>query len=311
MGGTRFGSWASGVKRGAWTGWLRLSVLGGFFGVMLLPVGEVYSNHFPMIRRFHIEGNDLQWISGRGAPHQRYHLWIRQRSFKEDDHIPMNFNCPNNTDDWTQYVTTGFADGKGNFTIQDLDLMVLPPGVGNENCTAGLFTEFLVGWGATENQVPKLHMFNVPNYLWNQPQEFVEVDVENAFQVGVAITDGPNDTATAFGGVDMDEDGIDLCDHPGFDCGERVSFLGSGGTFSSPAIVEHDASIFSIPAPMVDDEYHYILSMAEAHGDGASFLAAAKTARADDTLGPSIDVDVDIFGKIDFNCNGGLFDFPL
>jgi hypothetical protein len=75
--------------------------------------------------------------------------------------------------------------------------------------------------------------------------------------------------------------------------------------------VEHDASIFSIPAPMVDDEYHYILSMAEAHGDGASFLAAAKTARADDTLGPSIDVDVDIFGKIDFNCNGGLFDFPL
>jgi hypothetical protein len=200
-------------------------------------------------------------------------------------------------------------DSTGTFVIPNLDLMVMPSGVGTQDCTAALFSEFVVGFGADEDNVPKLHMFNIPNYLTNDPEEWVEVDMEGADQIGVAITDGPNDSDQAFGGMDVDEDGYELCEIPGLGCGERVSFLGSGGTFSSPAIMENDSSVFGIPEPKVDNEYKYILSMAEAHAPGASFLAAAKTKRDDDSLGPAIDVDVNLKARLGIDCHGGLFDF--
>jgi hypothetical protein len=186
--------------------------------------------------------------------------------------------------------------------------MVMPPGIGTEDCTAALFTEFIVGFGADENDVPALHVFNIPNFLTNDPEEWVETDIEGADRLAVAITDGPDDRMDALGGMDMDEDGYDLCDIS-LGCGDRVSFMGSGGTFTSPAIVENDSSL-GFPS-MIDNEYKYILSMAEAHASGASFLAAAKTKRDDDSLGPSIDVNVNVKAGIDVDCNGGYFDFAL
>ena len=200
-------------------------------------------------------------------------------------------------------------DASGSFTISDLDVMVTPPGIGTQDCTAALFTEFMVGYGASEEDVPTLHMFNIPNYLTNDPEEWVETDIEGADRVAVGITDGPDDQLEAFGGMDMDEDGYDLCDIGGLGCGHRVSFMGSGGTFSSPAIVENDSSVFGVPLPIVDNEYKYILSLAEAHANGASFLAAAKTQRDDASLGPSIDVNVRIKASIGLDCNGGFFNF--
>jgi hypothetical protein len=287
---------------------LRVSLLCALVGFMGFPVGEVHSSTFPRIVKLHVEGNDLKWIKGVGAPGQHYWLWVRQRNFKEDDKSPLNFNCAGNTDQWIQFTDLEAIGGNGTFVIPNLDLMVIPPGIGTQNCYAALFTEFIVGFGASEANVPTLHMFNIPNYLANDPENFVEADMEGADRVGLAMTDGPDDTDDAFGGMDMDEDGYDLCAIPGFGCGARVSFLGSGGTFASPAIVENDSSEFGIP-PQVDKEYKYILSMAEAHGNGGSFLAAAKTQRDQGHLGPSIDVNVNLKASFDIDCQGGLFDF--
>jgi hypothetical protein len=287
---------------------LRASLLSALVGLMVLPVGEVHSSSFPMIQKLHVEGNDLKWIKGVGMPGSWYWLWVRQRNFKEDDRSPLNFNCSGNTDEWIQFANLETIDSTGTFLIPDLDLMVMPPGIGTENCYAALFTEFIVGFGVDEGDVPTLHMFNIPNYLTNDPEEWVEVDMEGADRLGVSITDGPDDTEEAFGGMDMDEDGYDLCEVPGFDCGERVSFLGSGGTFASPAIFEHDGSIFGLPS-LTDREYGYIVSMAEAHANGASFLAAAKTRRDEEQIGPSIDVNVNVKAGLDVDCHGGLFDF--
>jgi hypothetical protein len=222
---------------------------------MLLPVGEVHSSGMPTIQKLHIQGNDLKWIKGVGTPGSHYWLWIRQRSFKEDDQTPVNFNCPGNTNEWLQFAPLEVIDATGSFTIPNLDVMVTPPGIGTQNCSAALLTEFLVGFGATDEHVPTLHMFNIPDYLTNDPEEWVETDIEGADRVAVAITDGPDDQLEAFGGMDMDEDGYDLCEITGLGCGARVSFMGSGGTFSSPAIVENDSSIFGIPLPLVDNEY--------------------------------------------------------
>ena len=297
---------------GSRAGACRLFLLSALLSLMLLPVGEVHSSAMPTIQKLHVEGNDLKWIKGVGAPGSRYWLWIRQRSFKEDDRTPVNFNCANNTSDWLQFAPLEVIGASGSFTISGLDVMVTPPGVGTQNCNAALFTEFIVGFGASENDVPVLHMFNIPNYLTNDPEEWVETDIEGADRVAVAITDGPDDQLDAFGGMDMDEDGFDLCEITGLGCGHRVTFIGSGGTFISPAITENDSSVFGIPEPKVDNEYKYILSMAQAHASGASFLAAAKTKRDDDSLGPSIDVNVRINADLDIDCNGGFFNFlPL
>jgi hypothetical protein len=274
---------------------------------MLWPVGEVHSSAWPKIQKLHVEGNDLKWIKGVGMPGGQYWLWIRQRSFKEDDRTPVNFNCSGNTDEWIQFSGVQTIGSTGSFTIPDLDIMVTPPGIGTEKCTAALFTEFIVGFGANEADVPILHMLNIPNYLTNDPEEWVEIEMEGADEVGVSITDGPDDTDDAYGGMDMDEDGFDLCG-TSLGCGARVSFLGSGGTFSSPAIVENDSSVFGIPS-LTDSEFKYILSMAEAHADGASFLAATKTKRDEDHLGPAIDVNVNVKAGLNVDCQGGFFDF--
>jgi hypothetical protein len=294
--------------RAAWL--VRVAALAMLLAVMGMPVGEVYSSAFPTIRKLHIVGNDLQWIRGVAKPDQHVWLWIRQRNFKEDDHSPLNFNCPNNTDDWVQFSDLEPADANGDWMIDGLDLMVLPPAVGTKNCNAALLTEFIVGFGATESDVPILHMFNIPNGTVNSPQSWLEADIENANQVALSVTDGPDDSMDAVGGIDMDEDGLDLCAHPGFNCGDRITFRGSGGTFASPAIDENDASVFDITNPIIDNEYKYILSMAEAHNNGASLLAAAKTPRFNDHLGPAVNVNVNIKAAVDVDlCDSGFFSF--
>jgi hypothetical protein len=292
--------------------WLvRFAVLGALLAVVGMPVGEVYSSTFPTIRKLHVEGNDLKWIKGVAQPNQEVGLWVRQRSFKEDDRVPPNFNCPGNTTEFVQYTNAQNADANGNWLIDGLDLMVMPPGTGKFDCNAALLTEFIVGVGASEANVPDLRMFNIPEFTMNDPESWLEAESEGADEVAVSVTDGPDDEEEAVGGMDMDEDGIDLCEVPGFTCGQRVTYLGSGGTFVSPAIVENDSTVFALPEPIIDDEYPFILSMAEAHASGGSFLAATRTRRYEDPLSPSINVNVNVKADlgVDLCSNGGLFDF--
>lgn len=305
--------WPQGATRraGRWRFSLRFVALGFLAAVVGLPVGAVHSVQLPKIQKLSIIGNDLKVVRGVGAPGQLVWLWKRQRNFKEDDHSPLNFNCSGNSDEWLQLTDLDNVGEDGNFVFDGLDLMVLPSGTGFQSCNAALLTEFLVAYGPLPDDiVPKLHMLNIPNYLSNDPEKWVEAEVEFADEVGIMITDGPNDTETALGGIDIDEDGIDLCAVPGLGCGSRVSYLASGGTFPAPSIFEHDGSTFGLP-PQVDAEYQFILSMLQAHGNGASLLAAVKVPRDEPPNGGALQVNVKVKAKIDIDCNGSLFDLSL
>ena len=288
---------------------LRLLSL-GFVGLgVLLPVGEVHSTAFPKIQRLKVVGNDLTTVRGVATPNQLVWLWVRQRNFKEDDRSPLEI-CPS-SGDWIQLGDLINADEHGHFAFDNLDLMVLPAGTGFQSCNAALLTEFMVGFGVQEDAGPVLHMMNIPNYTSGDPEKWIEADVEFADEVGVSITDGPDVDPTARGGVDADEDGIDLCAVGGLGCGHRVTYMASGGTFVSPSIFEHDDSVFGIPEPKIDDEYGSILSMIEAHAPGMSFLASAKVPRdhAPNQGAIRVNVDVDIDAKLGINCDGGLFNY--
>ena len=287
---------------------LRLLSL-GFVGLgVLLPVGEVHSTAFPKIQRLRVVGNDLQSVRGVATPNQLVWLWVRQRNFREDDRSPLEF-CPTSSD-WIQLGDLINADEHGSFAFENLDLMVMPAGTGFHSCSAALLTELMVGFGVhADDGTPVLHMMNIPDYTSGDPEKWVEAEVEFADEVGVSITDGPDIDPEARGGVDIDEDGIDLCAVGGLGCGHRVSYMPWGGTFVSPSIFEHDESVFGIPEPKIDDEYGSILSMVEAHAPGMSFLAAAKVPRdhAPDTGSIHVGVDVDIDAKLGINCDGALF----
>jgi hypothetical protein len=289
---------------------LRLLSL-GFVGLgVLLPVGEVHSTAFPKVQRLKVVGNDLKLVRGVASPNQLVWLWVRQRNFREDDRSPVEF-CPSSSD-WFQLGDLINADEHGNFAFDDLDLMVLPAGTGFQSCNAALLTELMVGFGVQpDDGTPVLHMMNIPNFTSGDPEKWVEADVEFADELGVSITDGPDVDPEARGGVDMDEDGIDLCAVGGLGCGHRVSYKAWGGTFVSPSIYENDSSVFGIPEPKIDDEYGSILSMVEAHGPGMSFLASAKVPRDHPPNQGALraDVNVDIDAKLGINCDGALFNY--
>jgi hypothetical protein len=289
---------------------LRLLSIGFLGAGVLLPVGEVHSTPFPKIQKLIVRGNDLTAVRGVGAPNQLVGLWVRRRSFREDDQSPLDLNCPGNSSQWLQIGDLINVDANGRFAFDGLDLMVLPAGTGFQSCNAALLTEFVVGFGVhPDDGTPLLHMLNLPNYTAGDPEKWVEADVEFADEVGVSITDGPDSDPDALGGVDMDEDGVDLCATGGLGCGHRITYMGSGGTFTSPSIFEHDGSVFGIPEPKVDDEYGFILSMVEAHAPGMSFLAAAKVPRDHTPTGGSLQVNVNVKAKLGIDCNGGLFDY--
>jgi hypothetical protein len=292
---------------------LRCLALAFLLAAVGLPVGEVHSVQLPRIQKLTIVGNDLEAVRGIGAPGQSVWLWTRQRNFREDDRTPLDLGCAGNSAGWLQLVELDDVDAKGNFFFDGLDLMVFPSGTGFQNCNAALLTEFLVGFGIVpEEHVPALHMMNVPNYLAGSDEKWLEADIEFADEVGIMITDGPNDKPEALGGVDVDEDGADLCAVNGLGCGARVSYLGSGGTFSAPSIWEHDGSTFGIPTPQIDDEFPFTLAMVQAHAPGASLLATAKIPRNEAPTGGTLLVNVDVKADIDIDCKGGpRFDFPF
>jgi len=296
---------------GRWRIGLRLVGLGFLVAALVLPAAQVHSVQLPKIQKLGIVGNDLHTVRGVGAPGQLVGLWVRQRNFKEDDRSPLDLDCPGNTDDWLQFWDLDNVDENGNFLFDGLDLMVLPSGTGFQKCSAGLLTEFVVAFGPLPEEVlPQVHMYNIPNYL-NGAEKWVEAEVELADQVGIMITDGPDDKADALGGIDVDEDGADLCSIGGLGCGSRVSYTGSGGTFASPSIVEHDGSVFGIPAPQVDNEFDFILAMLQAHANGGSLLAVAKVPRDEEPSGGALEVNVNVKADINLGCGGSFFDFIL
>src|SRR5262245_24344684 len=278
----------------------RLLVLAALVGFAATPVARVYTAGPPMIDRMQILFNDLHGLQGIGVPGTPVTVRYRQRNFREG--VPSATSDPfqwcawkNNGNPITPGATTVGADGR--WTLDNLDLMILPSVADGGSCGSGVKTEFLLDSPYGAGSTPVAYWLDVDRP--SQQTGTVMGSLEYADRAAVAVADGPDDGDTPYA-RDVDEDGVDLCTS-GIGCGTRVTWKCNGGTFQCPQTTVHDGStIFD-----ADREYPFVVGMMAGHKPGGSVLMAAEINRP--ALGPTFHVDLDIGGLP--HCNNKFFDF--
>lgn len=290
---------------------LRLASVGALLALVAAPVPRVYTASTPKIGKFMIIGNDLKEVWGTGLPGSQVQVHYRQRGFAEDDNIQWcNWN---NNGNWLGVGPNVYIPvaSDGTWKLQNVDVMVRPSEIKHTNCAAALFTEFRVvvqGQPLPTGTQPQLLDMEVLNP--GPTNRWVDAGVRYADQVAVAIADGPDMPGTEHPGEDdTDEDGVDLCNTYGLTCGQTVTWRHqSGGTFTAPAIIEDDGSVFGIPN-VVDAEYNFVVAMVQAHKPSFSFLAIATLPRSNAYEGPALNINVDVDVDFALSCGNSFFDF--
>lgn len=283
----------------------RRMALIGLVGVLAAAVPRVYSSSRPIIRTLKVVDNDLAAIHGTGIPGTT--LWVehRQRGFEEATASDFGWCAWFNGGVWASLGSSTVVGSNGKWAVTGLDKMVLPAVIVTHDCAGGMYTEFRVAsvYGVDAVPTPVLDYFDV--YYPSSNSRVPRTRISGADELAVMIADGPNAAASESGTVvDIDEDGVDVCQKP-FSCGATITFSPEGGplgTLLSPSITEHDGSALLTP----DQEYPFILTMAQAHKPGGSILAATLTPRTD-PLGPTVNVNVDINARLDLSCGGNHF----
>ena len=278
----------------------RLLVLTALFGFAATPVTRVYTAGPPMVDKMQILFNDLQALQGVGVPGTELTVRARQRNFREG--TPRDAADPF---DWCAWKNNGnpiilgstVVDANGLWTLDDLDLAILPSVADGDSCGGGLRTELLIDSPFGPGTAPLAHWLNVERPT--QQTGTVTGALEFADRAAIAIADGPDDGDTPYP-RDVDEDGIDLC-ASGIGCGAKVTWRCNGGTLQCPQTTIHDGSTV-IDA---DREYPFVVGMLAGHKPGGSVLMAAEINRP--ALGPTFHLDVEIGGLP--ACNNKFFDF--
>jgi hypothetical protein len=290
--------------------YLALAALGVF---VALPVAKVYTVGAPWIERIEVRNNDLSALQGRGVPGTVIEVRYQQRNFRQ------GFSTGTPLFEWCGWLLpnalplgTAVVTAAGTWRLQGLDRQVLPAEVEGRTCATGVLTHIELHSEYGDVSVPEVQNLNLPP---GTTHRHIRGAVQFANQVAIGIADGPQDVQDGAnpGAVDVDEDGIDLCES-GLGCGTPVSWSSSGGLFISPTIEVRDDSPLFGPR---DPEFNHVMGMIQAHKPGGSVLAVAYVPRPAPPLGPILNINVDINADIDLDlglslCSGPtLFKFAL
>jgi len=281
----------------------------------------------PAITRIEIVDEQIVRITGTGVVGDRVLVNMRQAGFNNAGAARFDDPAHPGSDSFCGWLNGGNQLGLGDevtvgpdgtFTIAGLGHRVVPGFVltnqkpwqcpTNQTQYYGLLTELRVDsvayGGVADADAPRIERW-LTSVQPGTNRHQLHVALGGADRVAAGITDGPDQLATAFGGKDEDERGVDTCTTRGLACGVRVDFGGATATYPPVAIGENDSTTCGINgcAPR-DDEFDFVLSMAQAHERGASLLAFMKSKRIEPLVdGIDIDVDIHLSGKVDAGIN--------
>lgn len=260
-------------------------------------------------------GDNLSQIDGfGGTPGSVISVDIRQATFNDGGAKTFHPCQSIDAKTWIQ-LGTATVSANGTWTISGIDQQVMPSNISNlgschqdPSFDGGLYSQFRINssFGNGSPVTPQLTYWHERDSTASGvTQHVLEATISGGDNDAVGITDGPDQDPNSFGGPDESEHWAYTCSTPGLTCDQSVAF--GGGTFPAPAQTEQDYTVCSaIGGCTYDNEFPFILSMAQGHKPGGSILAFMKTPRAHPPV-TAFTVNVHVSGSIGINVHFSFF----